>query len=94
LYSNTITTLQESSTTLQESTITLSNDNQDYQYMLTQLLQKIQQFVMQNSISAITFYTSFNEVFVSKIEKEIQTQFNNSNIIPTVKNPLIIREKG
>ncbi|CAG8745529.1 10851_t:CDS:2, partial [Funneliformis mosseae] len=32
--------------------------------------------------------------FVSEIEKETQTQSNNSNIIPTVKNPLIIRSKG
>ncbi|CAG8594521.1 7361_t:CDS:2 [Funneliformis caledonium] len=80
--------------TLQESTTTLSNDNQDYQYMITRLLQKIQRFVMQNPISAITFYTSFNEVFVSEIEKEIQTQSNNSNIILTVKNPLIICGKG
>ncbi|CAG8691339.1 3909_t:CDS:2, partial [Funneliformis mosseae] len=74
-----------SSTTLQESTTTLSNDNQDYQYMLTRLLQKIQRFVTQNPISAITFYTSFNEVFVSEIEKETQTQSNNSNIILTKK---------
>ncbi|CAG8699152.1 11183_t:CDS:2, partial [Funneliformis caledonium] len=63
----------------------------NYQYMLTQLLQKIQQFVTQNPISTITFYTSFNEVFISKIEKETQTQSNNSNIIPIVKNPLIIQ---
>ncbi|CAG8752125.1 9870_t:CDS:2, partial [Funneliformis mosseae] len=80
-----------SSTTLQESTTTLSNDNQDYKYMFTRLLQKIQRFVTQNPISAITFYTSFNKVFVSEIEKEIQTQSNNSNIIPTIKNPLIIQ---
>ncbi|CAG8628338.1 1166_t:CDS:2 [Funneliformis caledonium] len=77
-----------------ESTITLSNDNQDYQYMLTRLLQKIQRFVTQYPISTITFYTSFNEVFVSEIEKGTQIQSNNSNIIPTVKNPLIIHEKG
>ena len=62
--------------------------------MLTRLLQKVQQFVIQNPVSATTFYTSLNELFISEVEKINQLQFNNSRVIATVKNPLIVRGKG
>lgn len=72
----------------------LSNGNQDYQYMLIRLLQKVQRFVIQNPESAITFYTSLNELFVSEVEKLNQQKLNNSEVIPAVKNPLVTRGKG
>lgn len=71
-----------------------NNQNQDHQYMLTRLLQKVQRFVTQNPTIATTLYTSFNEIFVSEVEKFKEPQIGNSKVVPTVKNPLIIRGKG
>ncbi len=62
--------------------------------MLTWLLQKVQRFVIQNPISATTFYISLNELFISEVEKVNQLQFNNSKVTATVKNLLIVCEKG
>ncbi|CAG8621153.1 9242_t:CDS:2 [Gigaspora margarita] len=70
-----------------------SSDDQNYQYMLTQLLQKVQKFTTQNPTTAVTLYNSFNEIFVSKIEKIDKLQSNSLKITPTIKNPLIIRGK-
>jgi hypothetical protein len=64
----------------------LSNGNQNYQFILVRLLQKVQRFVIQNPESAITFYTSFNEIFVSEVKNLNQQKFNNSEVMPTVKN--------
>ncbi|CAG8846789.1 15154_t:CDS:1, partial [Racocetra persica] len=69
------------------------NDDQNYQYMLTWLLQKVQRFTRQTSTTAAILYNSFNEILVSKIEKIDKSQSNNSKIIPTIRNLLIIREK-
>ncbi|CAG8552894.1 24219_t:CDS:2 [Gigaspora margarita] len=67
-----------------------SRDDQNYQYMLTQLLQKVQRFTTQNPTTAATLYNSFNELFVSEIEKIDKLRSNNLKITPTIKNPLII----
>ncbi|CAG8846773.1 12599_t:CDS:1, partial [Racocetra persica] len=85
-----------STSTSQQSTFSSIglNDDQNYQYILTQLLQKVQRFMKQNSITATTLYNSFNEILVSEIENIDKSQSNNSKIIPTIRNPLIIRGKG
>ncbi|CAG8759093.1 8412_t:CDS:2, partial [Racocetra fulgida] len=75
------------------SSIESSNDP-NYQYMLTRLLQKVQRFTTQNPTIATTLYNSFNEIFVSEIEKVNKSQSNNLKTTPTIKNPLIIRGKG
>ncbi|CAB4405291.1 unnamed protein product [Rhizophagus irregularis] len=86
--------------TLQQLSNNQSNDDQDqnHQYMLTRLLQKIQRFVTQNPIISKTLYVSFNETFTSEVENlnkaQSKVQSNTLNIIPTVKNPLVVREKG
>ena len=46
-----------------------SSDDQNYQYMLTRLLQKVQRFTTQHPTTAATLYNSFNKIFVSEIEK-------------------------
>ena len=62
--------------------------------MLTRLLQKVQRFTTQHPTTAATLYNSFNEIFVSEIEKLDKLQSNNLKITPTIKNLLIIRRKG
>ncbi|CAG8756020.1 1594_t:CDS:2 [Dentiscutata erythropus] len=42
------------------------SDDQNYQYMLTRLLQKVQRFAIQNPTIATTLYNSFNEIFISE----------------------------
>ncbi|CAG8463551.1 7835_t:CDS:2 [Scutellospora calospora] len=84
------TSTSQQSTTF--SNIELNND-QNYQYLLTQLLQKIQRFILQNPTTAATLYNSFNEKFVSEIEKISISQSNNL-ITSTIKNPLIVHGKG
>ncbi|CAG8682815.1 21732_t:CDS:2 [Gigaspora margarita] len=71
-----------------------SNDDQSNQYIFTRLLQKIQRFVIQNPTTATTFYTSFNEIFTSEIEKINISQSSKSKITPTIKNPLIVCGRG
>ncbi|CAB4478770.1 unnamed protein product [Rhizophagus irregularis] len=88
------------SPTSQQLSNNQSNDDQDqnHQYMLTRLLQKIQRFVTQNPIISKTLYISFNEIFTSEVENlnkaQSKVQSNTLNIIPTVKNPLVVHGKG
>ncbi|CAI2184028.1 15424_t:CDS:2, partial [Funneliformis geosporum] len=78
----------------QHLSLTFSNGSDDFQYMLTRLLHKIQQFVIQNPNIAKTLYTSINTIYNSEIEKinKIQTP-SNLKVISTIKNPLVVHGK-
>ncbi|RGB26819.1 hypothetical protein C1646_769957 [Rhizophagus diaphanus] len=87
------------SPTSQQLSNNQSNDDQDqnHQYILIQLLQKIQCFVTQNFTISKTLYVSFNEIFTSEVENlnkaQSKVQSNILNFILTVKNFLVVREK-
>jgi hypothetical protein len=83
-----------SNSTLQQLSNNEDNSDQDYQYMLTRLLQKIKRYTTQNPSSAKNFYISLNKTFTSESEKVNQVQSTNLKEKPTIENPLKVRGKG
>jgi hypothetical protein len=83
-----------STSTPQHSSLAFNNESNDFQYMLTRLLQKVQRLVIQNSEAAETLYTSINEIYNFEIEKINKIQTQNSKVTPAVKNPLVVHGKG
>ena len=80
--------------TSQHLSLALNNESNDFLYMITRLLQKVQRFVIQNPKVAETLYTFINERYNFEVEKIIKTRTQNSKITPTIKNPLVVQGKG
>ena len=67
--------------------------NEEYQFKLNRLLQKIQHFTKNNPDGAINLYLGINDIYNKEI-LDYQAAKPSSPQQPEIKNPLVIKTRG
>lgn len=70
--------------------------DEEYQFKLKRLLQKIQRFTKDNPESSSKLYNSINDIYNNEISNQANqvTRSNASHQEPKIKNPLVIKTRG
>lgn len=69
--------------------------DEEYQFKLTRLLQKIKNFITQYPETSIKLYTSINDIYTKEVSNyQVTKSSSSSSQEPSIKNPLVIKIRG